>query len=343
MIRALACLLTLASTLALARPAHACAGCRNPSLPTSRGNEGPLREGAFALGVGLSGTIVNVVHEAGCRDVMDCEEVPVQPAYMHDQDLYPVELRASVEYGVTEQLGIELQIPFRMIATSIEYTTPEGEAYQPLDRDVHHRDEVVAGPADPWLLMRIGHSFDGVWLAARPGVTLPLGNTEEDPFELGDRGLQHQHIQLGTGTFDPVLVLEASIPVSDLQLQLFVQGVVPLYENSHGYRAPWRVNGGSAVIAKLFEALSGKLGLEAMHEAEEQWQGVARQDGSLGRSELGGLFGVVYAFGATALSLDVRVPFVRHIVAGDEPPGTLSSPLALSLRFDHVFGAEAAP
>jgi hypothetical protein len=343
MIRVLACLLTLLSGFALAPPAHACAGCRNPSLPTSRGNEGPVAQGAWALGVSLSGTAVNVVHEAGCRDATDCEEVPVQPAYMHDQNLYPVELRASLEYGMTELLGLELQVPFRMVTTTIEYTTPAGDAYQPLDRDVHHRDEVVAGPADPWLLMRIGHSFDGVWLAARPGVTLPLGKTEEDPFELGDQGLEHQHIQLGTGTFDPALVLEASVPIADLQLQLFVQGVVPLYENSHGYRAPWRVNGGSMVIAKLVDSLSGKLGLDAMHEAKEHWQGVARQDGSLGRSELGGLLGVAYAFDATTLSLDVRVPFARHIVVGDEAPGTLSSPLAISLRFDQVFGSEPSP
>lgn len=343
MIRALVCSLALVSSLAVARPAHACAGCRNPSLPTSRGNEGPLAQGAWSLGVSLSGTAVNVVHEAGCSDLADCDEVPLQPAYVHDQDLYPVELRASVEYAMTDLLGLELQVPFRMIATTIEYTTPQGEPYEPLDDDVHHRDELVAGPADPWLLLRIGHSFGGVWLAARPGLTIPLGNTEEDPFALGDEGLRHQHIQLGTGTFDPVLVLEASVPMGGTQLQLYVQGVLPLYENSHGYRAPWRVSGGSAVVVKLVESLSGKLGLEAMHEAEEHWQGVARQDGSLGRSELGGLFGVAYAIDESTLSLDVRVPFVRHIVEGDESPGTLSSPLALSLRFDHVFGAEPSP
>lgn len=343
MIRALLGVLAVLSTLGLARSAYACAGCRNPSLPTSRGNEGPLAEGAFALGVSLAGTTVNVVHEAGCRDVGDCEEVPAQPLYLHDQDLYPVELRASVEYGVSEIFGVELQVPFRMVSTSIEYTTPEGAPYEPVDRDVHHRDEVVAGPADPWLLLRIGRSFDGVWLAVRPGVTVPFGSTEEDPFELGDQGLRHQHIQLGSGTFDPVLVLEANIPVAGMQLVLFTQGVLPLYDNSHGYRAPFRVNGGSALVAELFDSVSGKLGLEAMHEAEEHWQGVARQDGSLGRSELGGLIGAVYAFGESSLGLDVRVPFVRHIVQGDEAPGTLSSPLALALRFDHVFGSEPKP
>jgi hypothetical protein len=340
MIRRLSCALALLSVLATARSAQACAGCRNPSMPVSRGSEGPLAAEAWALGVSLSGTAVNVVHEAGCRDVADCHEVPAQPAYMHDQGLYPVELRASVEYGISALLGVELQVPFRVVATTIEYTTPEGEPYEPLDRDVHHRDEVIAGPADPWLLVRLGHSFDGVWLAARPGISVPLGSTEKDPFARGDLGLEHQHIQLGTGTFDPLLVLEAGIPISgSLQLQLYAQGVLPLYENRHGYRAPWRINGGSALVAKLFESLAGKLGIEAMHEAEERWQGVVRQDGSLGRSELGGLLGVAYALGASSLSLDVRVPFVRHIVVGDEAPGTISSPLALAVRFDHVFGS----
>jgi hypothetical protein len=339
-IRLALCLLAVASSLVPVRTAHACAGCRNPSLPTSRGSQGELALHAWSLGVSLSGTVVNVVHEAGCRDLGNCDEQPVQPAYMHDQGLYPVELRASAEYGVSALLGVELQLPFRVVTTTIEYATPAGERYVPLDRDVHHRDEAVAGIADPWLLLRIGHSFDGLWLAARPGLTLPVGRTEEDPFRLGDRGERHQHIQLGTGTFDPVLVLEASKPLGSAQLSLFAQGVVPLYENGHGYHAPWRVHGGVAVALSLLDSFGGKLGIEALYEAAERWHGVRRQDGSLGRSELLGLFGVTQAFGDSRLSLDLRVPVVRHIVQGDEPPGKLSSPAALVLRFDYTFGGE---
>lgn len=338
----IAFLLLLASAVAPVRSAHACPGCRNPSLPVSRGGEGPLAQGAWALGVSLSGTLVDVVHEAGCRDLASCDEVPIQPTYLHDQSLYPVELRASLEYGASALLGVELQIPFRAVITTIEYTTPAGDAYVPLDRDVHHRDETVAGLADPWLLLRIGRVFDGVWLAARPGLTLPLGRTEEDPFRLGDRGQSHQHIQLGTGTFDPVLVLEASRAFGRAQVQLFVQGVLPLYENGHGYRAPWRVHGGGAIAMNLIGAFGGKLGIEAMHEGAEQWQGVVRQEGSLGRSELLGLLGLTQAFGDSQVSLDVRLTLARHIVAGSESPGKLSSPAALALRFDHVFGAEHA-
>jgi hypothetical protein len=208
---------------------------------------------------------------------------------------------------------------------------------------VHHRDETLAGIADPWLLARIGRSFGDLWLAARLGVTLPIGRTEEDPFELGDRGARHQHIQLGTGTFDPILVLEASQAIGSSRLMLFVQAVAPLYDNTHGYRAPSRVHGGFAVALQIVDELGGKLGLEAMHEDAERWQGVIRQDGSLGRSEVMGLFGLTQAIGDSRVSLDVRLPVMRQIVVGSEAPGQLSSPLALALRFDHTFGAEPAP
>lgn len=333
--------LLVAGLLALTaapRQAEACAGCRNPSLAVTRGSEGPLDAGALRLGLTATGTTVHVVHEAGCRDPMTCTEVPVQPTYFHDQRLYPVELRLAAEYGLNRAFGVEVQLPFRAVTTSIEYTTPDGEPYEPLDPGIHHRDETVAGIADPWLLLRAGTTAERWWLAARPGLSIPLGRTEENPFELGDRGLRHQHIQLGTGTFDPVLVLEASRAFGELRLQLFAQGQLPLYENRHGYRAPWRVHGGTSLGATMLGDLSGSLGVEAFHEAAEEWDGELRQDGNLGRSELLGAATLNQALGQTQLTLGVRIPVWRRIVTGDEPPGTLSSPVTVSLGVSHVFG-----
>jgi hypothetical protein len=320
------------------RQADACAGCRNPSLAVTRGSEGPLAKGALRLGLSLTGTTVHVVHEAGCRDEATCSEVPVQPVYLHDQRLYPLELRLMAEYGLTEILGIEAQLPFRSVTTTVEYTSPSGAPYEPLDEGVHHRNETIAGIADPWLLLRIGRKLDAWWLAARPGVSLPLGPTEENPFALGDRGLRHQHIQLGSGTFDPLLVLEASRAFDAIQWQLFAQGQLPLYENGHGYRAPWRIYGGTAVGTKLVGKLSGSLGVEAFHEAAEEWDGERRQDGNLGRTELLAAASLTQVIDKTELGLGVRVPVWRHIVTGDEPPGTLSSPVTLSLSVTHVLG-----
>lgn len=324
--------------LAEPRPAQACAGCRNPSLPVTRGSEGPVPAGALRAGLSLSGTTVHVVHKAGCADVDDCSEVPVQPEYLHDQNLYPVELRAAVEYGLTPLLGVEAQIPFRLVSTTIAFATPSGAAYEPLDADVHHRDETVAGIADPWLLLRVGGKVGDFWLAARPGLSLPLGGTEENPFELGDRGLRHQHIQLGSGTLDPVLVLEASTSLDSWLLRAYAQGKASLYENSHGHRAPTRIDGGVAIGHALVGPLGGSVGADVSHETPERWDGEIRQDGNLGRTELLAALGLSYTLGAGVFTLDVRLPIVRHIVEGSEEPGTLSSPVVLTLGFAYLFG-----
>jgi hypothetical protein len=289
------------------------------------------------LSSALTGTTVHVVHEAGCEDVTACSEAPVQPLFLHDQHLYPVELRLSGEYAVTELFGVELQLPFRSVTTTIDYTTPEGMPYEPLDPDVHHRDETVAGPGDPWVLSRFGTKSGAWWLAARPGISIPIGSTEADPFELGDRGLRHQHIQLGTGTFDPVLVLEASADLEPVTLQFFAQGQASLYENAHGYRAPARVYGGAAVGTDLIGKLSGTVGLDAFHEGGDRWDGRVRQDGSLGRTELLATTGLSLGIDRTQLNVGARFPLYRHLVVGDEPPGTLSSPVTLTLAVSYLY------
>jgi hypothetical protein len=46
------------------------------------------------------------------------------------------------------------QVPFRVVRTSIHYSDLGGAPYQPLDPDVHHRNETLAGIANPWLLLR---------------------------------------------------------------------------------------------------------------------------------------------------------------------------------------------
>lgn len=321
--------------------AGACAGCRNPSLAVTRGSAGPLDAGAARVGAALTGTTVHVVHEAGCRDTSACGEVPIQPTYFHDQHLYPLELRLMGEYGLSQTFGIEAQVPLRSVTSTIEYTDANGAHYEPLNPGIHHRNETVFGVADPWLLLRVGTTVEKWWLAARPGVSIPLGSTEENPFALGDRGLRHQHIQLGSGTFDPVAIVEASRAFEAIQLQFFAQGQIPLYENGQGYRAPWRISGGGSVGRKLVSDLSGSLGAEALHEAAEKWDGEIRQDGNLGRTELLLAATLSYRLDATDLGLSARVPVWRHIVVGDEAPGTLSSPVILGLSATHVLEADS--
>jgi hypothetical protein len=62
-----------------------------------------------------------------------------------DQDIVPGEIRTIAELGITPTWGVEAQLPFRMTRTSIRYADLTGAPYQPLDPEVHHRNETLAG------------------------------------------------------------------------------------------------------------------------------------------------------------------------------------------------------
>lgn len=317
--------------LLLPMGAHACAGCRNPNMPVTRVEAVLLRPGELRASLSLGATGVRVSHEAGCADPAACTERPIQPLHRHNQEIFPGEIRAAGELGLTAALGVELQLPFRIVRTSIEYRAPDGRPYQPLDPGIHHRDETLMGVGDPWLLARWAGGIGGLLISARAGVSVPMGRTEANPFLLGDLGRRHQHIQFGSGTLDPVLALDLSKPAGRWLLTGYALGQAALYGNRHGFRTGTRVSGGAQAGRRVWRSLTGALGMEASHEGPERWDGQIRQDGSLGRSEVLVALSLVQAFRTAALGLSARMPVYRHIVAGDEAPGELSSPLMLGL------------
>ena len=317
----------------------ACAGCRNPNMPVTRVESVQLRPGEFRASASLGATSVHVTHEAGCADFSNCHERPIQPQFLHDQMLIPAELRFVGELGLTASLGVEVQIPLRLVRTSIEYTTLDGGPYEPLDPGVHHRDETLIGIGDSWLSGRWAGQLGGLLVSARAGVSVPLGSTEENPFALGDSGKSHQHIQFGSGTVDPVFSADVAKPVGRWLYLGYAQGQMALYENGYGFQAGTKATLGAQTGRRIWKALTGALGAEALYEGPERWDGKVRQDGSLGRTEVLGTLSLVQAFKTGSLGLSARVPLYRHIEIGDEPPGTLSSPLMLGLFGSRTFSA----
>jgi hypothetical protein len=326
------------SVTAMPGQAAACAGCRNPNLPITRLTTAQLMPRQFRASALLSATTLNVVHEAGCADPAACHDIPVQPPFLHDQDIYPGELRAVAEIGLTVNWGVEVQVPFRVTRTSIRYTELNGAPYQPLDPDVHHRDETIAGFGDPWLLGRWGSVFGGTSVTARAGTTLPLGHIEDDPFALGAEGLRHQHIQFGNGTFDPVLMVDLSRTFGRVDVSVYGQTQLTLYENRKGFRAGNRFFTGAQTGMLVLPRLTAALALDVLSERPERWGGKTQQDGNLGRTEVLGGVSLTRPFGSTITSLILRFPLYRHIVTGDEPRGRLSSPVMLSLVLSRTFG-----
>ena len=210
---------------------------------------------------------------------------------------------------------------------------------QPITLDyqnIHHRNETIVGFGDPQLLLHSGFKLFGLAIGARAGVSIPLGVVHEDPYKLGDEGLPHQHIQFGTGTWDPVLSLDASAGIGSFSLAGFIGLQAPLYEGPRGYRAGARSQGG-LVLSRPFDGVTVRLSTELLHEQPERWGGrVPSDDGNQGRTDLYLAPGVTWNFsGEWMVSADVRVRAWSHVVNAQ-----LEMPVVLSVGLGRLFHLE---
>ena len=158
-----------------------------------------MEEGAWFIGANASATTVRVRHDAP-------EDAPPTK---HDQRFWITELRLSAAYGLSDSLAMEVQLPYRVTRTTVTFDPLGDEPLPPGYESIHHRDQTITGFADPRVGGRTGWSVAGTSVSMLLGLTVPLGNIEPNPFELGDEGKTHEHIQYGTGTFNAVVDLYA--------------------------------------------------------------------------------------------------------------------------------------
>ncbi len=259
---------------------------------------------------------------------------------VHDQSLLISEARLSVGVGITRRIGLSLMVPFRIIDTSIRFNDSDGAEVMLLQPSIHHRNETVTGLGDPMLLGSTSLTLGSWRLTARGGLTLPIGRTEEDPFALGDAGLPHQHIQLGTGTVNPVLGVEAARSWGAWRFGGFGLSQQVVYEGSKGYQAGDRYAVGAVVQRRLGTRWSVRGSVDALAEMAERWNGTQpTDDGNQGRFDL--IFGVGASFAATStLGVDVSLkrPAITHAVGGQ-----LAMPAILEVGASWSFGGSKAP
>jgi hypothetical protein len=134
-------------------------------------------------------------------------------------------------------LTLSLRLPYDVKDQKVRYETLGGQPYVPPYGDIHHRTETLRGFSDAQLtaVFPLGPFLVG------GGLSIPLGDTVPNPIVLGREGKKHEHIQFGTGTVDPLVSLLWSQPlpkVGGLVVSVAADAEIPLYENSHGFRAP---------------------------------------------------------------------------------------------------------
>jgi hypothetical protein len=283
---------------------------------------------------------LHVVHETHCPEIGPICAVRDEPPHLHDLSIHTSELRLTGEYGLVEHLSAEVQVPLRLTVNRIVYRRLDGTEFEPDYPNIHHRNETLFGIGDPWLAVRSGWPLSGFLVSGRLGVTLPLGSTEPDPFERGERGLEHQHIQFGTGTFNPVVGIEVARSLERWTFSGYGQLVLMLYENGHGYRAGHRVAGGLGVDYAIVTPLQIGASVDLVHEAPERWDGRIQQDGNLGRTDL--LVGLAarYTTGPLSFGLSARLPAHQWIVHTEDEHAELSTPIILGLDARLVLGKQ---
>ncbi|MFP6685938.1 MAG: hypothetical protein VB934_14570, partial [Polyangiaceae bacterium] len=244
----------------------------------------------------------------------------------------------DLAYGLSSWLAIETRLRLGVVAIEATFTELDGsERTGPETGSIHHRTEVLVGPRDPWLMMRVGGKVGRFLSQARIGLTLPAGHTEPNPYALGRQGEVHQHVQFGSGTFRPLIGASLRHGWDPVSVSLGAVSVLSLYENSHGFRAPTRL--GSNVTVEL-SLLDGRLVPEAKfvfaYEGAGLWDGRNGNEPEFARSVMLAGLGATYRFSdawRASASVLARIAEVSDSASFDTP-GQLSLTLARSFDFE---------
>lgn len=265
-------------------------------------------------------------HVAECPDVApECAETAIEP-HMHRARLRLTHYDLAAAYGLRENLQLTLSLPYDVKAMRIRYTTLDGAPFTPPYGDIHHRTETLSGISDASL--GLDWRIRPRWVAGL-GVTLPIGRTEPDPIALGRQGKRHEHIQFGSGTYQPRVSLQYTRPG---RVALFgrTEARLSLYENDEGFRAP-AILAWSLGPTMRVRAAGVDVRFEGQHQTVARWSGEI--DEGTGFTNGGARLGVSFPAGPLHLAPSVyRELFSRGLHGETFEQGTTWS-LAVSRTF----------
>lgn len=216
-------------------------------------------------------------HDAHCPEISPkhCADPAFEMVeHQHHQGIYLVRLQPSFSIGLGEGWQALARTPFDIKLVTIEYTTPDGAPYEPPYGDIHHRKETLLGLGDARLeIQRFVRAGEGWVVGGGLGSTVPLGRTEENPYALAAQSRTHQHLQMGTGTIDPIASATAIYAGHTWGFVSSASGSVPLYENSKGFYPSAEAQFSAGPTHRFSPKLMATGELSFKHVWQAKWDG----------------------------------------------------------------------
>ena len=228
--------------------------------------------------------------------------------YWHVQRLLISELDLSASRGLGNGVGVGLTLPLRMVRDRIRFEDLSRQPYVPPDPDTHHRNETLTHLADPQLSILLRRAAGPWTLGSSAGFSMPVGRTEPNPFALGRLGLPHQHIQFGTGTWDPMLSAFAARGIGSFGVNASASARLAFSENSHGFRPGNRFGGVIGASRRMGAAWGVHGALSLDREEAEKWDGKVEEEGNLGRTDLFVRAGFGHTSGSGTFDVSLQLP-----------------------------------
>ncbi len=221
-----------------------CPACANPSLSGGERSEGmsrydrPIQKGGFWVDANFQyHALTRLVHVDSYVSFSELTRRSPEAAEHGDAESYVFRTDLVGRYGLTDRTELFMDISYKVLTMRADVD------------DEHHRDETFQGVGDlpvgikHFLFAERSLQFSGI-----VGLSLPAGRlnrvtaasylSHREAEELGvDELPEHSHLQLGTGTFDPFVGVEALYRFErNWMFFASLNGSFPFYENKYGYQ-----------------------------------------------------------------------------------------------------------
>lgn len=236
-----------------------------------------------------------------------------------------VRVEIGLQYTMTPAWDLIVRVPWEQkdqqaAVALIDTATADQREEMQRNIDLHHRSVTLQGIGDIMLLGRRRWSDtwrDGDALSVAAGASLPSGRTIENPYRLGDQGIQHVHIQFGTGTVDPLLEANYHLPLGRrFSADTYFAGHFPFLENDRTFRAPPEATLGADIAHRSTDRLQLRLEGAVYVQGYGDWDGL--RDENTGLIAMSATAGATYQLRTVTFSVDLRYPLSqRTLTEGD--------------------------